>query len=314
MVDTIDSYAETEYDSDTSLAIVHPSDSAAYSCTGQSFTMIGTNRYLSSVKFYLSKTGSPTGVLRAILYAHTGTYGTSSVPTGTALATSDDFDTSTLTTSPTLITFTFPESQRYLMIANAYYCIMIQVTSGTVNNGNNINVGRDHDSPSHSGNGSSYTNGAWVTTTYDRIFYVYGSTSIGQAFSKACAETINLGLYLLAGLPWKQFPLEFFDRLGLSQVLSISSSHVKRFNKGIPESFKMNLKYFAECVWLEFPIIFPGLFLNESITLSVAYSKVHWAWFFAVCDEGLELVERFRRYKSVMKKWFERPRQKVECT
>ena len=125
-------------------------------------------------------------------------------------------------------------------------------------------------------------------------------------------EALRIVVKNLSGIPWKSFPIEFFDRLGLSQVLSISSSHVKRFNKGIPESFKMNLKYFAECIWLEFPITFPGLFLNESILFVDRYSSVHYAFYHAILNEGLVMAaEILKKYKSMMKRWFERPRQRV---
>ena len=59
---------------------------------GQSFT--GNGLILNSAEFYLKKKGSPTGNAVVKIYAHSGTYGTSSVPTGSALATSDNFDVS----------------------------------------------------------------------------------------------------------------------------------------------------------------------------------------------------------------------------
>ena len=54
--------------------------------TGQSFT--GNGGTLDSCVFELGKSGSPTGNAVAKIYNHTGTYGTSSKPTGAALATS----------------------------------------------------------------------------------------------------------------------------------------------------------------------------------------------------------------------------------
>ncbi len=72
---------------------------------GQSFT--GDGKILDSCKFYLKKVGSPTGMAVATIYAHTGTFGNGGKPTGSPLATSDNFDVSTLTVSNQLITFNF---------------------------------------------------------------------------------------------------------------------------------------------------------------------------------------------------------------
>ena len=61
---------------------------------GQSFT--GDGGILTTAKFFLSRVGSPTGNMTAKIYAHTGTYGTSSELTGSALATSGTVDVTTI--------------------------------------------------------------------------------------------------------------------------------------------------------------------------------------------------------------------------
>jgi len=96
----IDSYSESHQD----LAITLQAG-GGNTKVGQSFT--GDGNALNSCKFYLQKSGSPTGNAVATLYAHTGTFGTNGTPTGAALATSDNFDVSTLTTNLQLITFNF---------------------------------------------------------------------------------------------------------------------------------------------------------------------------------------------------------------
>lgn len=106
---TVDSYSEANRDSEWSIF------GAASSAVSQSFTATGVT--LDSAKFYLRKSvGSPTGNATAILYAHSGTFGTNSVPTGSALATSDPFDVSTLTSSFQLATFNFTGVNRYALV------------------------------------------------------------------------------------------------------------------------------------------------------------------------------------------------------
>lgn len=169
MATIIDSYSETNYDSDQAV------NSVTFA-RGQSFTAISTFTTLDSVKFYFKKTGSPTGNGVAKIYAHSGTYGTSSVPTGTALATSDNFDVSTLTTSMQLINFTFSGVQRINLVPGTNYVVTFEYSGGDASN--NVRWGRDASSAIHSGNASA-TSGSWIAGVAgtDAIFYVYGVTA-----------------------------------------------------------------------------------------------------------------------------------------
>jgi hypothetical protein len=136
---------------------------------GQSFT--GTGGVLSSCQFYLKKSGTPTGNAVAKIYAHSGTFGTSSIPTGAALATSDNFDVSTLTTSFALTTFTFSNNTNWFTLVNGTnYVVTIEYT-GTASNF--IQVGYDGSSPGHGGNYSSLVTVTWTPlATRDVCFYV----------------------------------------------------------------------------------------------------------------------------------------------
>ena len=168
----IDSYSESNYDIPGGMC---NGDAIK---RGQSFTASGIKK-LTSYDFYLKKAlGSPTGNAVAKLYAHSGTYGTSSVPTGSALATSDALDVSTLTGNFQLITFTFTGAQQYVLGAG-YYCIAIEYSGGDVSN--YIEVGLDGSSPTHSGNMIQWYTEWTAVSTYDVIFYVYG-IPIGGAF------------------------------------------------------------------------------------------------------------------------------------
>lgn len=147
---------------------------------GQSFTTPndGIAYSLDSCKFYMNKYGSPTGTIRAKLYSHSGTYGTSSVG-NTLLATSDNYDISTLSAYPTfaLATFTFSGAERYSMSPNTYYVIVVSAES-TGDGSNFAQVGYDNSSTTHSGNYCNKATGfAWdvqSSGSFDAPFYVYG--------------------------------------------------------------------------------------------------------------------------------------------
>ncbi len=134
---------------------------------GQSFT--GTATVLSKTTFYLSKTGSPTGNIVAKLYLETGTLGTSSTPTGSALAVSNPVDASTLTGSLALTDFYFPSW--WFTMAAVDYVVTLEYSGG--DGSNFVNVGVDTSSPGHAGNLSTY-NGSWSAVSgTDSCFYVY---------------------------------------------------------------------------------------------------------------------------------------------
>ena len=117
---------------------------------GQSFT--GNGATIGSVMFQLKKVASPTGNAVAKIYAHSGTFGSSSVPTGTALATSDNFDVATLTTSLALSTLTFSGGNQITLTNGTNYVVTLEYSGGDSNN--YIQLTRDTSSPTHAGNNS----------------------------------------------------------------------------------------------------------------------------------------------------------------
>jgi hypothetical protein len=123
----------------------------------------------------------------AKLYAITGTFGTNAKPTGTALAVSDNFDVSTLTSSLALITFQFSGANRYSMVSGTNYCLTIEYGGG--NASNFIRAGLDSNSPTHAGNISTLLSGTWSGfSASDLIFYVYAT----QGSYALTGEAINL--------------------------------------------------------------------------------------------------------------------------
>lgn len=200
MATIVDSYSEANQDDELGLVYVHPSalDTSAES---QSFT--GDGQKLHSCKFYLRvDLGSP-GNLIARLYAHSGTFGISSVPTGgwagkisgvsnpakimgvdvanigkvkrvvslAVLDSSDLIAASTIGGSLTLVEFT--GFSGYTMVNGTKYCIVLEAYDGTWDFSNYIRVGADKSSPTHAGSRAKYKDG-WIVRPQDICFYVYG--------------------------------------------------------------------------------------------------------------------------------------------
>jgi len=162
-----DSYASTNRDGDTSISggLTNDAVGQAFYCT--------TGDDLANVEVMLSKSGSPTGNAYAVLYAVTGTPGTDATPTGSALATSDAFDVSTLDGTPTLTRIQFSGDEIYTLSSTTWYFIVIRYEGGDASN--YILVGDDTSSPSHSGNAAvqAVSGDAWTAQNgKDLIFYL----------------------------------------------------------------------------------------------------------------------------------------------
>ena len=165
----IDSYSEANADTNQILDNVTP---FYYTAKGQSFTS-GIVATLDNVEFYVKKVGSPTGNAYAKIYAHSGTYGSNSKGTGTALAISDAVAASTISTSFSLVPFVFSGGERITLVAD-YYVVVLSYTSGDASN--YLSLSSDNSSPEHSGNYAFLSDGSWGSGTVDMAgFYVYGT-------------------------------------------------------------------------------------------------------------------------------------------
>ena len=172
----IDSYGE-EHCNDWGWA----SPNATTFNVGQSFKNQEGEVNISYVKFFNSKTGSPTGNCYAKIYAHSGTFGSSSLPTGEALATSSAVDVSTFSSEPALFTFPFDDC---VLSAGDYVVVFTFSSTSSSTNYVWVFIDTTESDPagdvSHSGNSSHKINNAessndWsYEITNDTIFYVYG--------------------------------------------------------------------------------------------------------------------------------------------
>jgi ribosome-associated protein YbcJ (S4-like RNA binding protein) len=130
-----------------------------------------TGQDIQSVKFYLKKTGLPTGGLKAKIYLATGTVGSTAVPTGSALAESILLDPADITGSYVLTEFTFEEPYTS---TTADYCIAIEYNGGDASN--SVDVGADSSTPGATANtfatntkGSGWAADATQDLIYDII-------------------------------------------------------------------------------------------------------------------------------------------------
>lgn len=143
----------------------------------QSFANGANAQYLTRVRVKMRKVLSPTGNLTAVLYAHTGTFGTSSTPTGTALATSENFDVATLTTAYKEYEIAFGTAgatAHFEMVASTNYCIAFE--HAVIDASNYVEIQGDATAANHPGNRAQLVGAVWTATAADNLdFKVYAS-------------------------------------------------------------------------------------------------------------------------------------------
>lgn len=165
MISITDYYPQSEYTGYNTLF------GTSYVGRGQSFG--GNGDVLQYIDLYLFRTGSTTGNVYVKIYAHSGTYGSSSLPTGSAIATSDAFDASTLPTDVSLVRFYFSGANKITLVNTTPYVLTIEYTNDA---STYLRVGQDS-SGGHAGNESYKEGGTWkISASTDLIFYVYGDT------------------------------------------------------------------------------------------------------------------------------------------
>jgi len=192
----IDTFGSAGVDGRIKLSENHPADADAPSEDGQSF-LCPIPYKLTSVKFWLRRAGSPTGIGYAALYNHSGVFGTSSHPedVNTTLAISDGIDISTIGTDYSFVEFTFSGENQYYMKGNTYYCIAFQAPAvGDIDADNEISMGHDKTSPTHNGSRFHYKSTGYTTySTQDAAFEVYGDSLLGiEIFTKPLSYDVEL--------------------------------------------------------------------------------------------------------------------------
>jgi len=141
----------------------------------QSFANGANAQFVTRVRFRMKKTGSPTGNITAKVYAHSGTLGTSSIPTGGALATSDTLDAATLTTA--YIEYELRFSTPYKMAATTNFTVSVE--RAVIDGSNYVQIQGLAASGTHAGNRSQLVGATWTPTAADDLFFkIYTSSDM----------------------------------------------------------------------------------------------------------------------------------------
>jgi len=187
--------ATLDYATGTDSNIAFSSDTVL---AGQTFNTRPAS--ITGVKFYLKQVGTATGAMYAQLYAHTGTFGTTGEPTGSALATSDTVNagTSVVSTDYGEVEFTFGTAYTSEW---SQYCVGLHYSSAT-DGSNTIYMGRGL-AEGHPGVAFIFTTAGSYTTdsTNDAGFAAIGTYSAAdvprgggitiQAKPKSVREILN---------------------------------------------------------------------------------------------------------------------------
>lgn len=141
----------------------------------QSFANGVNAQFCTRARFSLRKVGSPTGAITCKLYAHSGTFGSSSIPTGAALATSVTLEAALLTTS--YLEYEFAFLTQALMAASTNYTITVE--HAVIDGANYIEVEGLATSGTHAGNRAQLVTATWTATAGDDLkVEVYASPQV----------------------------------------------------------------------------------------------------------------------------------------
>lgn len=181
----VDSYSETNQDSGRDLF-----SGSTVRC-GQSFTPSFTGR-LELAKFYLKKTGSPTGNINSRIYVMmTNLGGNDDVPLNTSgINSSLSVSASSLTTSYQLINFNYSEDDKFILVKGINFIVSVEYNGGDASNF--VTVGYDASSPTHTGNQVIFTS-SWSATAVDTCFYLYAEQLSNYGMNKGFATGIKVG-------------------------------------------------------------------------------------------------------------------------
>lgn len=194
---------------------------------GSNFTA-ASSYSLGSTKFSIDRFGSPTGNIRAVLYA-----ATAGLPTGSALAVSADVNVASLSTSKTQVTFSY--SVPYSVVSGTDYVVMLEVNGAYSGNGSNYVSVYGTGAGSDVGKSATDVYTAGISTIYFLNTESAASTavvrSVTTTFASAVSEvmvfvdmTLNTGAVSLvrvsanSGSTWKTVTNN------LEQVVSLGHS------------------------------------------------------------------------------------------
>ena len=126
---------------------------------GQSWVSGASPAEITGVCFRLFTSGAPTGVIKAGIYAHSGVYGSSSIPTGAALVESIEYDASGVTSSGAW--YFFPLSGWTPTAVTNYVSVLDGSGITAVSLGNSVRVVVDTAAEATHGGNASVENSGW---------------------------------------------------------------------------------------------------------------------------------------------------------
>lgn len=136
---------------------------------------------LDSLIIDMKTNGTPTGSFNFQIYAITGTYGSTAIPTGSPLATSDTITVASLTSSYATYTVTFSGANRISIISGGQYAVACNYTNTPYPNAIFLKI----KTPSFYGGNSAYkATGTWnAFATHDLLFDLQGVSASGNTSS-----------------------------------------------------------------------------------------------------------------------------------
>jgi len=157
---------------------------------GYSQSITGDGKDIAEVDVKVRKIGTPAATCFVAIFAHSGTFGSTSIPTGTALATSDTRDPTTFSTSLSAETFIF--STPFTLVSGTKYCLVFWYEDAVV--GDQI-VGRAENTGSHAGNEASYNSASmsWGPQASRDMVFEIRSSPAGLTL-EGFAPVLDLGI------------------------------------------------------------------------------------------------------------------------
>jgi len=196
---------------------INKSDDTGTNMIGQSFTASDSGT-LASVSMQIRKQFSDsTGDFVYAIYSHTGVYGTSSVPTGSRLASSSLGDIDILPTSLTTVSLIFTGDNAISLVSGNKYVLVVDTFNHAGDKG--PCVGADNSSPTHGGNYSQRETTSWVAYNgVDETFKIVadivssptGTSSISYYDGLASSHIIFRSFILI--IIGFSFPLWYFNK------------------------------------------------------------------------------------------------------
>lgn len=127
---------------------------------------------LTSASFSIKREFAPTGYVYAVLYAHTGTFGSGATPStvlASPIATSDPIDVSTIGTDFEDVVFTFSGAEQYELVSGTPYFLGATYTNAV--GSNQLRVETNSTEASHVGNrADADAAGTWSSSTGNVLF------------------------------------------------------------------------------------------------------------------------------------------------